>query len=98
MKSKFTAFILLFLLGTTLAFAQTREEIEAAKQAALLKTVGYVALGVVIVVVIIVTVWLLVAKKGKDGKIKVKTYSAKDTYKIRGGSGQNDEGGFSGGF
>lgn len=98
MKSKLTTLVLLFLLGANQVFAQTREEIEAAKQAALLKTVGYVALGVVITVFVIAAVWLLVIKKGKDGKIKVKTHSAKDTYNIRGGRGQNDEGGFSGGF
>ncbi|HAS46925.1 MAG TPA: hypothetical protein DCS93_40945 [Microscillaceae bacterium] len=76
------------------ALAQTREEIQAAKQAALLRVIGYVAIGVVVAVLAIVAIWLLVVKKEKDRKIKVKTYSPKDTYYNNEGGGDGFQGGF----
>ncbi|OJJ18584.1 hypothetical protein BKI52_23520 [marine bacterium AO1-C] len=84
---------MLLFLPVINALAQTREEIEAAKQAALLKTIGYVAIGVVVLVLLITAVWLLVLKKDKNGKVRVKTYSPQDTYSKREGRG-----GFNGGF
>jgi len=91
---KFIGTALILGLALVNALAQTREEIEAAKQAELLRIIGYVAIGVVITVLVIVVIWLLVVKKEKDGKIKVKTYSAKDTYTPNEGGGDGFLGGF----
>lgn len=86
---------LLFLGIVTQSWATpTQAEKE---QAELLQLVGYIAIGVVVAIVLIAIIWLLVLKKEKDGKIKVKAYSASDKYtKKRGIPGGGN--GFLGGW
>lgn len=92
-KTTFLTIVLLLMPLLTMAQYYTAEEWEK-HQAEQQKIIGYVALGVVITIGLIIAVWLLVIKKEKDGKIKVKTYSPKDTYR-KGSSGGD---GFIGGF
>lgn len=87
----------LLLLLPLVTIAQLTAE-DIAKREAEQRLIGYVAIGVIIVIGLIVTVWLLVVKKDKDGKIKVKTYSPKDTYYKGSGGGDGFIGGFRDGW
>lgn len=93
---KVFVFTSMLLLLPYLAMAQLTAE-DIAKREAAQQLITYVAIGVIIVIGLIVTVWLLVVKKDKDGKIKVKTYSPKDTYH-KGGGGDGFIGGFRDGW
>lgn len=95
-KIKVFAFTSMLLLLPYLATAQLTAE-DIAKREAAQQLIAYVAIGVIIVIGLIVAVWLLVVKKDKDGKIKVKTYSPKDTYR-KGGGGDGFTGGFRDGW
>ena len=92
---KVFTFTSMLLLLPYLATAQLTSE-DIAKREAAQQLIAYVAIGVVIVIGLIVAVWLFV-KKDKDGKIKVKTYSPKDTYR-KGGGGDGFIGGFRDGW